>query len=468
MTPASPSVRVEPAIDSWSAGEAPRPGRAALIERINARAKRLGTATLKAPTAHLIATGHQAQLWHPGILAKDIALDLAAERLGAQRLHLVVDQDANDAWRLDVPWVDGEELRVKTVLLADQEPGAATGFGPPADVRVLQERLAGLDSSLTGVLAEALGDLPECESLAEQIAVLLARLKRPYAGDVAVMMVSDLAGLEVFESIVSRMLDEAHRCASAYNRAADDHPQAGMTPMVVNRELVELPLWAVRFGGSRRRVFVDVADSTPMFVYDDGEPIDRGAVTLLPRALLLTAVMRGDICDLFVHGTGGLIYDRVTEAWWRDWIGEELAPMAGVTADVFLDLGAPVTDRTALDRAVWHRHHLPHNLDRVLGLGGEAVRRKRELIEHMDNDRDRARRRTAFGELHQINRDLVEQNPQAMALADRELGLARAGVRNARIAARRDWCFALYPPDSLHTLRGALAAAPGVAVQYPA
>ncbi len=460
MTQPPPSVRVEPAMSSWSVNENPQHDRAALIERINTRAKRLGTATLDLSGTRLIATGHQAQLWHPGILAKDIALSLAAERLGTQRLHMIVDQDANEAWRLEAPFVDGDELKVKSVLLADQKPGVPTGFQPPAEVSQLKDRLAGLDSGLTGVLEGALDNLSGCDTLAEQIAVVLSRLKKPYAGAVPVMMVSDLAGLAVYESALSRMLNDAHRCATLYNRAVADHPQAGMTPMVVGRELVELPLWAVRWNETRQRVFVDMADSVPLFVYDDGEPIDREAVTLLPRALLLTAVMRRFFCDLFIHGTGGLVYDKVTEAWWETWAGEALSPMAAVTADVFLDLGAPVADRAELDRVVWRMHHLPHNLDRVLSLNGEAVQRKRELLEHMDDDRDKIRRRTAFRELHQVNRELGEQNPQAMASARRALDMAKAGVGNARIARRRDWCFALYPPDSLHALCAVLAGEP--------
>jgi hypothetical protein len=456
MTQPSPSVRVEPAMSAWSVNENPQRDRVLLIERINTRAKRTGTTELDPSVKNLIATGHQAQLWHPGILAKDIALDLAAETLGTQRLHMIVDQDANEAWRLDVPWVDGDELKVKAVLLADQKPGVPTGFQPPAETRQLQERLAGLDPALIGVLSDALENLPKCESLAEQIAVVLDRLKKPYAGDMPVMMVSDLAGLAVYESIVSRMLDDAHACATAYNNAVAEHPQAGMTPMAVGRELVELPMWAVHWNEPRRRVFVDLADSTPMFVYDDGEPIDCETATLLPRALMLTAVMRGYFCDLFIHGTGGLVYDRVTEVWWGAWAGESLAPMAGVTADVFLDLGAPVADRAELDRAVWRMHHLPHNVDRVLGLDGKAVRRKLDLIEHMGDDRARQRRRAGFAELHQINRELAEQNPDAIASAKRDLHLARAGVKNARIARRRDWCFALYSPQSLHALRRCL------------
>lgn len=462
MTHPTPTVRVQPPIGQWTLGSNSPHDRAQLVERINRRARRLGTATLHPPADRLIATGHQAQLWHPGILAKDIATDLAAERLGTQRLHLTVDQDTNDAWRLDVPYRDGDELKVRSVLLAEQIQGVPTGFQPPADPRQLRERLASLNSPLTAVLSQALDDLPECESLAEQLAVILVRLRRPYAGDIPPMMASDLAGLDPYESVVSRMFHDAHRCATAYNQAVAEHPGAGMTPLVVNRELAELPLWAAAWDQLRRRVFVDLTDANPLFVYENGEAIDTGTVKLLPRALLLAAVMRSYFCDLFIHGTGGLVYDRVTEAWWRNWADEDLAPMAGATADVFLNLGAPVADRAELDRAVWRRHHLPHNLDRELGLDGDMVEQKHDLLAHMDDDRDRARRREAFKKIHRINDELAERHADALDAAGRDLDLAQVGVRNARIARRRDWCFALYPPDSLHALRRTLG---GVEVQ---
>jgi hypothetical protein len=463
MTVPPPSVRTEPAIDAWSPARAAH-DRSELVARVNARAQRLGTAALDARDGPLIATGHQAQLWHPGILAKDIAMDLAAERLGAARLHVVVDQDTNEAWRLQVPRLDGDALRVRSVMLP-QTSGVPTGFQAPADPGLLLEQLAGDDPSLIRPLTEAVRDLPACGSRAEQIAVVLARLKKPYAGDVPVMLVSDLAGLPAFESVVGRMLGDVRACAAAYNKACAALPEAGMSPLIESRDFVELPLWAAAWDAPRRRVFVDLADTEPMFVFDDGEPIDRSAVTLLPRALLLTAVMRSTLCDLFVHGTGGLVYDRVTEVWWQDWTGGSLAPIAGVTADVYLDLGAPVADRAAVDRAVWRRHHLPHNLDRVLGLTGAPVHEKRELLAYMDDDRDRARRRRAFNRLHEINRDLAGSHRDALAAADRELDLARVGLSNALTAKRRDWCFALYPPDALKGLRRVLAGHP---VQCPA
>ena len=46
---------------------------------------------------------------------------------------------------------------------------------------------------------------------------------------------------------------------------------------------------------------------------------------LAPRAFLMTAIARLACCDLFIHGTGGERYERVTEAWVARWLGLPLA-----------------------------------------------------------------------------------------------------------------------------------------------
>src|SRR3954470_7582526 len=42
----------------------------------------------------LLATGHQTELYHPGVWVKDVLLDSAARQLDAQAYHLAVDTDA--------------------------------------------------------------------------------------------------------------------------------------------------------------------------------------------------------------------------------------------------------------------------------------------------------------------------------------------------------------------------------------
>jgi hypothetical protein len=406
-----------------------------------------------------IATGHQAALWHPGILAKDIAMRVAADRCGGEAMHLVVDSDAHDVLRIDVPVVRDGQLSVETVELGKTQPTVPTGMQPPADLARAAAALCDTRDQLGDELAvdldrliDAMRDDPGGGSLARQIAQITMRLMRPYVGDeVRIVYAGELMRRDDVATIAHAMLADARSCVDAYNRAVAQWPGVGMTPLAVERERVELPMWRLQWGRPRLRVFADLADSTPLFADELGNIIDD-VTSLAPRALLLTAIMRSRLCDLFIHGTGGYAYDRITEAWWQQWRGETLAPMALVTADVHLDFDAPVADRDAVTAAQWWMHHLPHNVDRAADLDNDLAREKRDILARMDDDRDRARRAGAFQRLHAINARLQRDHPALIDDARKRLRDAALGLGNRRIAGRRDWSFAIYPPDKLLAL----------------
>lgn len=408
-----------------------------------------------------VFSGHQAQLWHPGILAKDLVAAAAAERFHADARHLVVDQDAHAVWRLDVPRQDGDAVTADAVLLAPHRAAAPTGYQPPADPDTLKANLASLPGDAGQRLADAIDHAAASEpaTLARQVAAITARLAAA-AGDGADpprVFMTDLARGEAFRDLVLQMTRDPERCVRAYNAEAAKRPEAGIRPLSLTRELIELPLWACRWNQPRREVFVDVSDRRHRLVFEDGTPIG-GDSDVLPRALAMTAYLRGGRIAMFVHGLGGGVYDRITEAWWERWRGEALAPSVVATADVVLDFDAPVADRSEVSAARWHRHHAPHNVDVLLGLDAPEVRRKWALLDHMDDDRDKARRSAAYFEIQAINQTLRRAHPGVVAAADRRLARARLGVVNAAVARRRDWPLPLYAPDALAELRSAVRA----------
>lgn len=426
--PHLPRVRIEPALDRWR------------------------------PTSQVIATGHQAWLWHPGILAKDIAGRVAADRIGGSLLHLVVDQDAHEALHLALPVREGDALSRQVIRLGPQRVDVPTGWQPAANAAAVVDRLRELRREDLGALIEAWEEesaKPQAASLGRQLGRVLASLMRPWTGELELWHTSDMLRERAFAEVVAALRDDPLRSGRIYNRAVAEHRAAGITPLMIGRELVEVPLWALAWEQPRRRVFVDVADRQHRFVFEDGTPVDAEAFDLAPRALLLTAMMRSRWCGLFIHGTGGYLYDRITEQWWRQWRGEPLAPMALATADLHLSFDAPVANAAEHRRAVWYRHHAPHNIDRILGAPDP---RKTDLLAHMDDDRDRRRRRASFDAIHRINAELAREHPEVPEQAAARLRTAEVGLANAAIAARRDWCFALYSHDHLDALRGALAA----------
>jgi hypothetical protein len=284
----------------------------------------------------------------------------------------------------------------------------------------------------------------------------------------AVVHASDLMDLPPARELIARMLGDAPACIRDYNQAVSESPHTGIESLSLVRDLIELPLWHWTPGSPRRKVYADLASSDAILTTADGPEIDLNHLSaqdhLAPRALLLTALMRWAFCDLFIHGIGGARYDRITERWWELWMGGQLAPKTMVTADVFLPLDVPISTAEQLHKAQWWAHHLPHNIDRAAddwdAPARARVAQKREILAHMNDDRDRGRRGEAFAQLHQLNAQFVQARPDLLEGARRELDVARAGVANRAVASRRDWCFALYPPTQLQELTSAVGAAP--------
>lgn len=383
-----------------------------------------------------VGTGHQARIWHPGILAKFLAVRAVCTRFDALPLHLVVDQDAHkDALTLELPWHDGNRLKMHTVQLAPCISDVPTGWQEPVNPAVIRTSLhrAGAPQQLI----EAFTSPCNCRSLAEQLATVLQRLIRPWAGWMPILFASELGRIFDYDLL----LGDARACAQTYNAAIALQPQATIASLRIEPQRVELPVWAIAWRRPRRRVFADLTGQ-PRWVFGSGEPVNRNIFGLAPRALLMTAIVRQYVCGLFVHGTGGVKYDQVTQQWWESWRGQRLAPITLATADLMLEFGVPLADRAALHHAVWYRHHLPHNIDRALG---SEDSQKRLLF--------RVKDRAAFEQLHRINESLVAANPHLITEADRELERAQVGLANAKVANKRDWCFPLYSHERIDQMR---------------
>lgn len=460
------AFRFEPAPHDWH--PAPPPLRdvrtlkevAALSERWSHLA---GIVPLE-PRELLIATGHQAWLWHPGILAKDIAAQsFAASRNGAW-LHLVVDHDVTDAAVLPVPVREGEALRVEPLVLGRTRADVPTGFQPAIDLPQMLTSIDAFEHRFAGAIAIDLLTLRSAATasesakiLAEQMTAMVAHIMQPLVGPFAVIGSSDLLSLPVGRAMVDDMLADPQRCALAYNAAVSARPGAGIAPLHAGVDIIELPLWHVAANEPRQRVYAQTVGPRAELITGEGAAIklDDPRRKLAPKALMLTAIMRAAVADLFIHGAGGGIYDRVMEDWWHRWRGESVAPMAVASADLRLAFDVPLDTEASRDRAVWLAHHLPHNMDRHAPLDAADAAmadEKRRILQHMDDDRDGARRAAAFDRLHAINATLAGHHRDLLRTSEQAVARAAQGVANREVAMRRDWPLHWYTARQLEQL----------------
>lgn len=456
-------------IDTLKLAPSPAHWLAAVRARTGSPRAAIFRSQLNLPTDRpVVMSGHQATVWHPGILAKRFALSAIAERAGAHAAWLVVDQDPEDASTLQYPARASADAplhaqtwtwappRVAMLCKADVPPCAAPAFIPAqipdADAPALPDTPAALLAIHTSLHAEAL----VAPSLAVQLASTVERLIAPYAPRVQLIYASQLARTDLFIELVSRMAREPHACAAAYNRAIAAAPDARLAPLRSDDRACELPLWHVSAPEQpRRRVY---ASELPKLL------ASTSVGTLLPRALFMTGLLRLAGCDLFIHGLGGAGadaasgYDQVTDLWFQTWLGADflgpqpLAHVTTATATVTLPLlnKPPVTEHS-LRTAQWKLHAARHNPRLLLDV--VAATRKQQHIAAIAGARSRTDRKSQYLAMHRELTDYRQHVQQQLAALESEILDITARLRDQAIATRRDWPFPIYPSSEITALR---------------
>ena len=395
-----------------------------------------------APRAPTVASGHQAAIWHAGIAAKLFATLAAARATDARALWLVVDNDDAPVDAIGVAVANDEGLARRVELTLS---GAAGGRSP---------RSSAFEATARDVGASTLAPPFELKHLERVCEAINAHRDAPSAGhqvtraaidllgvdrdELELVAVSEIAQTGAFRVFVRRMFEDPEACATAYNRAVHEYPDAGLTPLVSHPARGwELPVWRVDGSNTRRRVF-------------SGDALG-GLGPVLPRALSLTAFARTELCDLFVHGTGGAAYDGATEHWMSSWQDAELVPIGVATATVYPEVEGERPDDQSVARAVWRAHHARHTP--ALLADGSAQDEKNDLISRIAESADPTQRQLRFNAMHRLlERTRIERAP-ALSAIEREAARLAALADEQRVLMDRTWAAPLLGERVVEALR---------------
>ena len=404
------------------------------------------------PGGPVVMTGHQAEAWHPGIVAKFLAARAIADSSGGSVAWLTPDHAPTEPWRLSAPALRRERLVRRTLELAGANAAGVpvSLLEPASDMRIAWgDDEPALDSVRAGAEAHAkrLEARAGADNAAEQIVGAMQDAIGERGVPDAKAWASRLAALGALDETIERIAADPGGCVAAFNQAARARPEAGVAELRVLGDRLELPLWRLA-GGMRRRVF---SDELP--------EIDRSE--LAPRALLMTAVARLDLCDIFIHGTGGAAYDLVMESWIRAWLGDDavdrLAPMAMATADVRLPLEEFAADDSEIDAAAWRAHHARH--DPAL-LGDEAsAEEKRRLFREIESAKRRGDDPSPlFHEMQALLKRVRAERAERLDELDEMADRAAKRRGSEEIARDRTWPILLHEPRAFDELAERVAA----------
>jgi hypothetical protein len=292
----------------------------------------------------LFATGHQAELHHPGVWVKNALIHSAANRLNGRAVHFAVDTDEpkhlhlrwpggavalTDAERLKADWsgLVPAPTQAHLTSVADALNRAAAGWNfKPVVPRFFDsmQRLAATSPNLPAALSDAVRALDSTLGLNYD-----SRLVSPicFSEPYLLFVHHILARMDVFADDYNVSLEE-YRQENKIRTPGRPMPNLKCMP-----EGCEAPFWLDDLrAGSRSRAAVARDDRAFALVLPNGERfrfdpnvdgwlaadklllfLRNNQVRLAPRALTLTAVLRLLAADQFVHGIGGGQYDQVLD-----------------------------------------------------------------------------------------------------------------------------------------------------------
>jgi hypothetical protein len=440
----------------------------------------------------IIVTGHQPRPFHPGVWIKNFLASSLARAVGGVAINLTVDNDAGHAMDLRFPIrvKPGDEVRMAAVSLAPHDGGVAAEELPASALRpeAIHEALALLpDGPMTDALRRSWGHLAaaatQAENLAEALAVGRRRLEEELGLANLELPVSQMADGDTFRLLAAEILKRRDEFFGAYNDSLAEYRRVyrersaaqPLPDLARDGARLEMPLWIWRAGERRRRLWVEPADGgrlrlladrdeAAVLAARDVENPFAGAVRLAelrkagwkvrPRALAMTLFVRLAVGDVFIHGLGGALYDKITDGIFERMFGGRAPELVLASCTVHLPLEAYPSTAGDLDNARRAVRDWRYNPDRKLGatvLGRtEAqalVAEKRRLVDRREPTRDGRRR--AWQRVHEINATLAALDPAAVDGAAADLACTERELRYNSMLQNRECPFWLYPPEEL-------------------
>lgn len=346
----------------------------------------------------IVMTGHQPELFHPGVWVKYFLLQRIAEEMGATAVDIVVDSDGYDTLAMTAPCMSPEVRRCRQYL-AVGSTDSCYACSPVPSQSDLDEFCHAGDQLLATLPAPSVRRHFQqfCEGLrsasadATSLSELLTFSRRRYeaaAGtDYLELPVTHLVRGEAYARFVADIALDADRFTKAYNRELAEYraltrtrsPAQPFPDLAVSGSRFELPFWGLR-GGRRETIWADVGhDSVSLLAGGDvivTFPADAASAThlihesgvlLAPKAVALTTFLRLFCCDLFIHGVGGGRYDAVTDGICRRYYGIEPPAFVVASLTMYLPLGAHAVTDEEIAAARERLNRLEHNPDALLG-----------------------------------------------------------------------------------------------------
>ncbi|MHC5540504.1 hypothetical protein ACYOEI_19975, partial [Singulisphaera rosea] len=442
-------------------------------------------------TLPLIATGHQPELFHPGVWVKNFATASLARQNHGLGLNLIVDNDIPKGANLRVPFSGPAGLSVRRLEYDDWAGEIPFEDLPARDEDKfasfpdrVRETFGGLvsDPVIDRYWPIAVAQREKTSRLGLRFAVARRKLEESWGVRNLEVPLSDLCETEAFLWFVTHILAQLPRFQSVHNTTlaqyralygirSKHHP----VPALGGKDgWLEAPFWVWRAEEPRRRPLLARQLSKTMELRIEGEdrpllelplaPDREGCcaveqlltlpgrnVRLRTRALTTTMFSRLLLGDVFIHGIGGAKYDELGDELIRGFFGIMPPNYLTLTMTLWLGLADDPANLGRLHDIERTLRDLRYNPDRHLESAGLDSRswieaKRAAILAPQETRRDRLER---FQEIRRCNEALqpLVQDEREHWVAERSS--TTAGLRQNVVAHNREYSFVLHSESHL-------------------
>jgi hypothetical protein len=369
----------------------------------------------------LILSGHQPQLFHPGVWYKNFVLGGLARHLRGVGIHLLIDSDLCRSVSIRVPTGSMDQPHVEAVPY--DEPDAEMPYEERrirdlATLSSFAKRVTKLVRPLVaGPLVEQMWPLviernPKQNNLGLRMAQGRHAYEESWHNETLELPQSAVCQLPEFAWFAAHVLAHLPRFWATYNDALATYRRAHhlrnrAQPVPDLAEVdgwLEAPFWIWSAADPQRRPLfarqsgdeITLTDrhahSIELSLSADGDAAraveqllslaDRG-IKIRTRALTTTLFARLLLSDLFLHGIGGAKYEQVTDQIGRQFFGFDLPRFATVSATLRLPIAHTAMNAVSESELTQQIRQLRYHPERYVEGNGELSAEKLSNLEQL-------------------------------------------------------------------------------------
>lgn len=431
-----------------------------------------------------ILSGHQPQLFHPGVWYKNFVLGRLARELRGVGVHLLIDSDMCRGVSIRVPSGSVDEPRVEAVAYdapSAEVPYEERTIRDMATLTSFPDRVVALLSPLVerplveSLWPLALGRNSTQMNLGLRLAQGRHALEETWHNDTLELPQSAVCQLPEFAWFLAHVLAQLPRfwathndALAAYRRSLGLRNRAQPIPDLAESDgWLEAPFWIWTNDDPRRRPLFAQQNAGELVISDRHQhrikltlsddtdataavehllALSARGVKIRTRALTTTLFARMVLGDLFLHGIGGARYDQVTDQIIRGFFECTPPEFAAVSATLRL----PIANRPAETQNGRHwqqqlrdlRYHPERFLDSRDTSTTEHVAAKKRWVQTEKTPQNARERHQAIAAANKSLQPYVEAERRKIEWEHEETDRRQ---RSCAILDSRDYSFCLFP-----------------------